>query len=152
MRKTITLLLTASIVAGAFAAPMADAAKRKKKIVKRKASAEYTTPAIALFLSTSGYNIGGASFPTGGSEKFVSVKLTDSSGQPVPGSIQQDLDGDLSSGESGELAYDFCGQTEEPVKIVPGSDVIVYVQVGPCGDGAGAGTQGTIDVTLQNRV
>jgi hypothetical protein len=146
MRKTITMLLTASLAVGAFSAPMADAAKRKKKKVVRKASATYDSPAIGhpdVAVACSGAN-GCATFAVGAKERFAAFNVTDAAGQPVYVIGGQDLDGDGLA----DTSFSFCGKTDKPVSIEPGYQLNLFISAlpggvpdGPC---AGVGTSGSV--------
>ena len=149
MRRTVTLIVMAALVAGAFAAAPAEAKKKKKKKT-RTVSATYDSPALGVG-GVAGLCVapnGCVPFPAGPGEKFVSVTVEDASGTPSYGRVTQDLDGD---GQADE-ATPFCGKTEQPVAIQPGVEINVFVYaVGaqpPC---AGVGTSGTIKATFSNR-
>jgi hypothetical protein len=155
MRKTITMLLTAGLVVGAFSAPMADAAKRKKKKqVIRKASATYDTPAIGhpdVGVVCSGAN-GCATFAIGAKERFAAFNVTDDAGQPVYVNGGQDLDGD----NLADTSFSFCGKTDKPVPVEPGYAINLFISAGPGGAVAGApcagvGTSGTVDGLFSNK-
>lgn len=149
MRKTLSLLLTASVVLGAFAAPAAEAKKKKKKKINRTATATYDTPAIGVGGVAgvcSGAN-GCAAFPAAPGEKFIQVEVTDASGTPVYGRIAQDLDGD----NQADTAVAFCGKSDKVV-IEPGAAINVFIYANgalpaPC---AGVGTNGTVKATFTN--
>ena len=151
MRRTLTLILTAALVAGAFAGAPADAKKKKKKKPKpRTVTATYDSPALGLG-GVVGLCIapnGCVPFATSPKERFVSVKIDDSSGTASYGRVTQDLDGD---GQADE-ATPFCGKTEKPVPIQPGIEVNVFIySLGanpPC---AGVGTSGSVTATFTTK-
>jgi hypothetical protein len=153
MRKSITLLLTASLAVGAFSAPMADAAKKKKKQVIRKASATYDTPAIGhpdVAVACSGAN-GCAAFAVGAKERFAAFNVTDSAGQAVYVNGGQDLTGDGLA----DTSFSFCGKTDKPVPVEPGYQLNLFISAlpggvpdGPC---AGVGTSGSVDGLFSNK-
>ncbi len=71
-------------------------------------------------------------------ETSISVELEDESGTRVRGSIQQE----------GMPARDFCGETKEPVEIVPQEVFYVVVYSGPCEGSPALATAGTATVTF----
>lgn len=153
MRKTISVLVMLGLIVGAMALP-AEAGKKKKKKpkkVEREAQGTYMAPATIVGNCTQNDGIGCMTIPSGPNEKFVTGKVTDAHGAPVAISIAADLDGDLST----ETRYGaFCGETEEPIKIDPGVELVFWV--GRVADAAATGcvpgiaTQGTLDVVFSN--
>lgn len=145
MRKTITMLLTASLAVGAFTAPMAVAGKKKKAVI-RKATASYDTPAIGhpdVAVACSGAN-GCAAFGVGPKEHFAAFKVTDDAGLPVYVNGGQDLDGD----NLADTSFSFCGSTPKPVAVEPGYTINLFISAAPGGGTspcAGVGTSGTVD-------
>lgn len=139
MRKLLALCLAAGLVVASLTT--AEAAGKKSK---RVAKAEYIAPAYFYWAPT-GDNIGGASFPTGPSEKFVSVQIKDRAGTPVSAGVGQDPEGDGTV-----TTTRFCTKTEKPVAITPGLEITVFVFVGPCTEpmGPGFATQGEIIATF----
>ena len=154
MRKTITTVLAAALVLGAFAAPMADA-KKKKKAKPRVVTDTYDAPAIGVGTPvytggasgcSGGNNIGCVEFPTTAKDKFVKIEVTDQSGQKAGGFISQgDTDGDGIGDGFGE----FCGAHAGPVAITPGVPVKVSLYNGSCADGSQSTvTTGTVKATF----
>ena len=147
MRKTVTVLLAASFAIGAFSAPMADAKKKKKKLVIRSAESSYDTPAIGhpdVAVGCSGAN-GCATFGIGAKERFAAFNVVDDAGLPVYVMGGQDLDGD----GLGDTSFQFCGKTDEPIAIEPGYEINLFISAAPGGvqtgePCAGAGTSGTV--------
>ena len=149
MRKTIMVLLSASLVFGAFAVPHADAAKRKKKVV-RTAESVYDTPALGhpdVAVGCSG-STGCATFAIGANEKFASFEIVDSAGLPVYGSVSQDTDGD----GFGDVGFNFCGKTEKPMPVEPGYAINIFISAagGTSPACAGAATTGVVKGTFSN--
>ncbi|MBW3594224.1 MAG: hypothetical protein KY391_01495 [Actinobacteria bacterium] len=152
MRKIITVVLSAVLVLGAFGAPAAEAGKKKKKT--REVQGTYAAPATIVGSCTQTDGIGCMTIPNGAKETYVSAKVTDATGQPVLITIQADLDGDMRS----ETLYGtFCGETDEPIKVDGGVQLIFWVSpatktadrvTGGCIPGQG--TEGTLDVTFSN--
>jgi len=149
MKKLLVFALVLGLVAGALSMPATAKKKKKKKKpvrVERVAEGAYTGSGGGLYGNLSGNNFGGASFPTGSEEKYVTVEVTDASGTAISGSVGQDPDGDSFTDEKGT----YCGSTEDPISIEPGVDIVVYVDQGTCAGGPSLVTQGTIKVTFSN--
>lgn len=143
MRRQLAVTIAVLLVLGSLAS--AEAAKKPRRKT-RAAEATYIAPA-RLYWAPTGDNIGGAVFPTGTGESYVSVHVADNSGQPVSAAVGQDPEGDSTVSTTA-----FCTQTEEPVPITPGLEVTVFVYAGPCTapPGPALATQGTIHVTFSN--
>ena len=146
MRK----LLVVAVVSGLLVSSVASAEAGKKKAPKkttRVAEASYVAPAYFYWAPT-GDNIGGAVFPTGAGESYVSIEISDSAGMDVSAAVGQDPEGDNTVSTTS-----FCTSTEEPVPIEPGLEVTVFVYVGPCTSPSPApafASQGTITATFSN--
>ena len=138
MKKSLVALLVLGLVVGGMAV---EAGAKKKQ---RVAEADYFAPAAFQWNPTGDANIGGVSFPTGGSEKLVDLEITDASGMPVSASAGQDPEGDGTV-----TTTDFCGSIED-LPIDGGLDVTVFVFPGPCTapPGPGFATQGTVKATF----
>lgn len=142
MRKIITVALSAGLVLGAFGAPAAEAGKKKAK--PRAASAVYDNPSIGSS-DIGGLGIGIPSFGTAATENFMTVKITDSTGLPVPASVSWDTDGDGIS----DTGFEMCGETEEPMPIEGGNTINVFVWALPSTTcPTGTATSGTVEVTF----
>ena len=151
MRKAIIVALVLGLVAGSLSAP-AVAKKKKPKKVERVVELTYDLGATGA-----GAPVGTGAclrptnscgdIPTGSTEKYVTVEITDAAGLPVAFSLTQDTDPDAIGSES-DLG-EFCGKTEEPIAIEPGFTIVVFPwTVGPaCGSVA---TTGTVKATLSN--
>lgn len=146
MRKLLVAAVVVGLVGGAVAT--AEAGKKKApKRVTREAEAAYIAPA-RLYWAPTGDNIGGARFPTGANESYVSVTIEDTAGMDVSAAVGQDPEGDATV-----TTTDFCTTTAEPVPIEPGLEVTVFVYAGPCTAPQPApafATQGTIIATFSN--
>jgi len=141
MRKVITVALSAAMVLGAFGVPAAEAGKKAKV---RKASAIYDNPSIGSS-DVGGLGIGIPSFGTAANEKFMTVKITDSTGLPAPASVSWDTDGDGIS----DTGFEVCGETKEPMPIEGGMEINVFVWALPSTTcPVGTATSGTVDVTF----
>lgn len=142
MRKVITLVVATALVFGAFAAPSAMAAKKKKKA--RVMTATYDGPAIGaagLGVCFPG-TLGCFGFGSAANEHNVEVTVEDSAGTPVFASVTQDLNGD----NQADTSTDICGASEGPIPIEAGYEVTVFIWEGPGASPvcAGVATSGTI--------
>lgn len=162
MRKALAVALSLGLLAGAFAMP-AEAAKKKKKKkpvkVERVVEVAYSAPGLGVS-GPDGTASGGLcpfadpttqeciEIPVELGEKYVSVELTDTTGQMVAGYISQgDQDGD----GIGDLYGEFCGAHEEPVEMLAVAPLRVSFYNGACADGTPSiVTAGTIKVTFSN--
>ena len=136
-------------------APSAEAAKKKRKPKKVTRTAEITytgsTPYVARrYVSVNENNIAGGTTPSGSKEVYVTVAITDQSGRKVAGKLVQDSNGNGTTSEAGEPAFEFCGSIDKPVKIQPGVPVGVYINTGPCGSDVSVPTTGTVKFTFSN--
>jgi hypothetical protein len=150
MRKATVVLLMIAVVVGSLVAP-ADARKKKKT---RKAVATYASPAIGN-ADLTGTCLGECpTFGVATTERYLTLKIEDDSGLPVSATIGQDSNPDDNfTDRIGEV----CGETEQPIPVMPGAQVIVWVWAtprlgviaggGPC---LGAATSGTITATFSN--
>ena len=137
------VVTVAALVSGASAAPRS-----------RTTTASYSEPVYAVAAAS---NVTACVVTQGGDcparaaalagERFVSVKVDDTTGTTVSGVVSQDVDGD----GQGDFSQPFCGATDAPVSIAPGHDVLVWVFAGGSPDCPGAGTQGTITFTFSKR-
>lgn len=144
MKKLLISAVVVGLVAGSLAAPAVAKKKKKPKRVERVAEAAYSGSANIVYLP--GASFGGGAFAIGGDEQYLSFKITDASGTTVSANVGQDPDGDNQVATVGE----FCGKTEEPIKVEPGLDVTVFVEQGTCGGGPSIVTEGTIKATISN--
>lgn len=152
MKRSILVALVIGLLAAMVVAPVeAGAAKKKKAPKPRVYEAPYTCPCGIQANGNGpawrlGTGEGGIQVAVGAKEKYMSIELTDASGLPVFFSITQDVDGDgtLYEHENGEG----CGKTTEPVELVPGAPITVFIQSGTCDGGPGLATGGTMTATL----
>ena len=156
MRKTITVLLAASLVTAAFLAPAADAAKKKKKKpkkVSRTIEHTYQAPSpgvagtVGACLAGQMENAGCTEIPLSGTEKFVMISVTDATGQKVAGTMSQDTD---SANTGYEIIGSFCGSTDKPVAVAPGLPLRISVYAVSSSACPGVATTGTIKATVSN--
>lgn len=152
MKKTIAVAVSLGLLVGALVAP-AEAGKKKRtpKKVTRTAEGTYDNPAIGVPGVVGTSSAGGAvEFPLGPKESFLSIEITDDSGQPVTAMLSQDSD---PSTPSWEIFATICGATEEPLEVLPAVTVrvSVYTTPGPeqptC---TGPATSGTIEAKFSN--
>ncbi|MEA2499005.1 MAG: hypothetical protein QOH26_1410 [Actinomycetota bacterium] len=140
MKKTIAVILMTALIGAAFIAAPADAGRKRN----RKVTGVYNGGAGVGTIYA--INFGGAKFPTKSTERYVKVKLTDATGQPVGFSVGQDPDGDSSA----DILGKGCGKTKGSVPIQGGVDVIIFVgELEACGDPT-IGTQGEIAAVFSN--
>ena len=146
MRKLLVAAVVSGLIVGSVATAEAGKKKAPKKVT-RVAEAAYAAPARFYFAPT-GDNIGGAAFPTGAGESYVSVTIEDDLGMDVSAAVGQDPEGDNTVATT-----DFCTSTDEPLPITPGIEVTVFVYAGPCTAPQPApafASQGKIVVTFSN--
>ncbi len=77
-------------------------------------------------------------FPIRKGETAVSVMILDDNERPVSAKVVQiQWDADYGNATVGHAAthYDICGQSEEPLKLVPDLQVEVFLEKGTCEDG-----------------
>ena len=149
MKKSMVVIVVLGLLAAFMVAPEASAAKKKAK--PRVFEGTYTCPCGINVAGQGpawrlGSGEGGFQVPVLSNEKSISVELTDDSGTPVYFEITQDVDGDGTLYE--HAAGSGCGKTEEPVALEPGAPVVVFVQSGTCGTGAGLATGGTFKTII----
>ena len=80
--------------------------------------------------------VGGVVFDAG-SEPYVSVDIQDRSGMPVAAHVV-----------AGSTATPICGATKRPIKVLPGSEIKVFLMNGNCGGGQSVVTTGDLLVGL----
>ncbi len=138
MRRIKTLVLCfLLVVAGASAVDARSGTKRVER-------SEYTAGGVegVIGLSAQGQeNLGAVRFQ-GGPERLVAVRVRDTSDRRVLAEVVQ-----LAKGRDEPLVSQlFCGRTDRPVRIVPNTNVYVYVYFGRgCGgELLSAPTTGTV--------
>lgn len=155
MRKTTTVILTGMVALSLIVAPAAEAKKKKPKgpqRTERTAESSYDTPAIGhpdVAVGCSGAN-GCAEFALGADESYITLSIEDSSGMPVYASAGQDTDGD---GLADASQFNFCGSTPEPVPVLPGYPLNIFIGIGPGASPPCApalGTSGTVTAVISN--
>lgn len=142
-------LLAAVMLAGVIALPAAHA---EEKVVRTE-EVQYYDPAVG----TAGVGVcfqGDSCVfvdPLPG-ELYASIEIVDQLGLPVYASVMQDTSGDGSWLVTDDFTVHICGATTQPIRIVAGKTVSVWVWEGPGVDPpcAGAASSGTVKVTLSN--
>ncbi|MFN2526580.1 MAG: hypothetical protein ABR505_10035, partial [Actinomycetota bacterium] len=85
-------------------------------------------------------------FPSRLSDRYVEIEVLDATGLAVPAFIQPHTD------DGGAAGVQICGQTQEPFKVVPGFEIVVWLNSLsaslPC---AGVATTGVVKATFSNR-
>ena len=158
MRKAIAVAVMLGLLGGAMVAP-ADAAKKKKKVVKkveRLVEHAYSVPSpgvggapYSACLAAQLPESGCVNIPLGSGEKFVNVEVADTAGLDVYWILAQDTD--TSAGDVGyDIFHTGCGNSEAPIPVTEGLElrISVYASGGP--ECPGAATSGTIKATLSN--
>lgn len=143
MKRFLIGFMMIGLVAGSVATAEAKQPHRKK--VERTVVGSYTPYPAPV----TGCNAPLGSFaclivPTRTTERFVTVKVTDTHGQPVYFEVS-----------SAGISAGFCGKTARPVAIRPGSDLEVDVGLPRWGfqtqcPASSVKTTGTIRVMLSN--
>lgn len=93
-------------------------------------------------------NVGCVEFRAQAEERFVSISISDNSGQPVFAWIKRDVDAD---GDADGEWVDICGDTDEPIAVSPGTIVKVLIQTGDCGGAGSTPTSGTVTAVFSHR-
>jgi hypothetical protein len=151
MKRSTVLLLVVGLVFAALVGP-ADAKKKIKKI-QRTVEYSYQVPSPAVSgvvggcLAGNGVDTGCNEIATSTKESYVTVAVTDATGQPTNWYLAQDTD---QANTGLEIFASGCGETPGPVAITPG--LALRVQVGAVGgpDCPGVATTGTVKVVLSN--
>ena len=148
MKRTLLVLTVIGLLGALFVAPEAVAAKKKKP---RVFEGTYTCPCGFQVAGLGpawrlGSGEGGFEVPVMAGESTINLEITDDSGTPVFFQITQDVDGDGTLYEHDVASG--CGKTEEPGVLEPGAPIVVFVQSGQCGTGAGVATGGAFTATL----
>ena len=158
MKRSIVTLLVLGLIFGALVGA-ADAKKKKKKPpapVKVERTIEYTyqvgSPAVSgvagTCLAANGIDgTGCKNIPISAEEAYVSVTVTDASGQPTNFYLAQETD---SSNTSLEIFASGCGASAAPIPVTPGIELRVQVAAVGGPDCPGAATTGDVKVVLSN--
>lgn len=152
-RSILAVLMSAALLTGVIGGlPDAGAAKKKKKRVERTAEAQY--------VGFSGFRgavegacdsppVGCVSIPIEPGEKFVSVEVADTAGQPVWASVYVYGYSDAASAHE-----HVCGASDGTLALGPGVTELVVTltqttggATSPC---TGPSTAGTVSATFSN--
>ena len=141
MKRFLVLFLVLGLLMGSIATAEAKKKKPKKPYV-RIVEGTYDNPAPGVGGVVTLNGAGGTlEVPTAVNEAYMSVEITDASGQATYFGIAAE----------GSIIAGGCGKTEAPLAITPGMAHNITVTMGPgledptC---AGVATTGTIKVTL----
>lgn len=136
MKKSVAVCLLLGLLVATLVTP-ADAAKRE---ARREAVETYAVPWLSSPSTGAGcFGDDCVRFPISGSERWVTIEVSDESGTPTAFTIAQKA-GRIGAGET--VGGPFCGSSgADPVKLVPGVEVFVYVYA--AGDLACPGSFGT---------
>lgn len=152
-RSVLAVLISAALITGVVGQlPGAGAAKKKPKKVERTAEETYvgfSGARGAVEGTCDAAPVACAIFPIEPGEKFVSVAVTDASGQPVWASVY------INGYSDGHDAHDHvCGTGEYAMPLLKGLTELVVVvtqttggATNPC---TGAASTGTIAATFSN--
>jgi hypothetical protein len=158
MKRSIVMLLVLGLMFGALVGA-ADAKKKKKKPpvpVKVERTVEYTyqvpSPGVSgvagSCLAANGIDgTGCKNIPVSVEEVYVSVTVTDATGQPTNFYLAQETD---PSNTTLEIFASGCGSTASPVPISPGIELRVQVAAVGGPDCPGVATTGNVKVVLSN--
>lgn len=147
LKRTLGLILGLLVLSGSLPSGAAAAA------ALRVETQRYDAPggvAGVIGGSVTGTRIGSVHFARG-PERFVSIEITDLTGQPVAADVVQFLgDSNVSTDEEDALRHPVCGATKKPLRIKPFIKVHVFIYAGPCEDGTpAAATTGEVTATFK---
>lgn len=98
-------------------------------------------------IDTQAGRYGYVTLPTSRKDRSVAVKVTDARGLPVAFQLSQ---GDTSDNATVTDIGEYCASTPKPVRLPhPGQPVIVYVELGACGNSPSAPTTGIVTLTVR---
>lgn len=152
MKKSAVTLLALGLVFGSLVG--SAEAKKPKKAKTRVVEYHYQVPSPAVSgvagfcLAGNGVDTGCNEIATSITERYVSVVVADSTGQPTNWYLAQDTD---TSNTGLEIFASGCGETAAPVPITPGLTLRVQVAAVGGPDCPGAATTGDVTVTLSSK-
>lgn len=153
-RTAVAAVAAVSLMAVvAVGTPAAEAGKAKKKKVERTAEATYVGATGVRGVQDSpcaGEPLGCVRFPIEPGERFVSLEVTDASGEDVWASVYI-----YGYSDGTDTHEHVCGKSDSPLALGAGVEELVVVitqttggATNPC---AGAATQGTVTAVFSNR-
>jgi hypothetical protein len=150
-RSVLAVLMSAALLTGVVGQlPDASAGKKKKKKMERTATAEYVGFSGfrgAVEGSCDQPPVGCVRIPVEPGEKFVSVEVTDTAGEPVWASVY------IFGYSEGAAHEHVCGKSDYPFKM-SGVEELVVVLTQTTGGAteacAGPSTTGTVTATFSN--
>lgn len=145
------LVVAGVMIAVALSPAAAEHRRGKPKRTERRAEIAYETPVSIGVVEPEGKACvrepnSCADFPTYLSESSVAIEIADASGLPVPAYVEPHT-------HDGRWGQYFCGTTTEPMPIVPGVEVTVWLNAvdptkPPC---PGSATTGTVRAIFTSR-
>ena len=148
MKRTLTILVTVGLVAGALFAGPAEAGKKKKKKVKRvERKVEVVYEGLAAGIGgVTGVCVTCTSVATGADDLFMSVEVQDDLNPGAGVRFSYDSDGDGTN----DTGFNVCGATTDPLQL-PGSVQLTMFNYATYVDcPAGAAISGKAIVTFSN--
>lgn len=145
MRRSVPLLLIVALGMGTII----PSAMAQSESSRRTVSANYKAPAYSVsplvadckdgsLLGVGEGMAGCMRVVTTAKDRFLSVKITDDTGLPVPGHIWH-----------ARVATQFCGETAAPIPVMPGAPIYIYVNpMGAMSRCKSVATSGTITAIL----
>jgi len=98
-------------------------------------------------IDNQGGHYGYVEVPTTRKDRTVSVIVTDARGLPIAFQLSQ---GYTSSADTMTDLGEWCSSTPHPVRLAhPGQPVVVYVELGACGNSPSVPTTGTVKLTVR---
>lgn len=129
MMRKVTILAAATVAA--MSIPSTAGARATARTELRPYS--ITRAAVVSADDTAWAGTQPETFLAGPGDRRVTISLEDQSGQPVAGRV-----------EVGATTVEFCSQTDKPLRVHRGDQILVSAVFGPCGGGVSAVTEGTI--------
>ena len=147
MKRFLILVMVLGLVAGSVATAEARGKKRPARVERtvERSYGSYPAPVTGCNEPLGSYAC--LIVQTRPTERFFSAQVTDAHGQPVYVEVR------VFSGSNVRL-HTFCGETEQPIRFIPGSSLELDVALGRSVDldcpTNRVKTTGTISVTLSN--
>ena len=153
MKRSLVLFMIIGLVFGSIAT--AEAGKKKTKKVSRTVELTYAAPGFGTTTASVGCSpaLGSCGeVPTGSTDRFLKITVTDATGTPTAFTVAQDTEPGDTTNNIETTIGDFCGTTgEEAIAIEPGFEITIFPWVwGDAVCPTGFGTTGTMTVELSN--